>query len=582
MVNNTSSDKSGRGWAALLVRVGALVLAAIGCISFAAGRLSMEQLRALVVPVLSSREVGLFTPNLYSHILLGLLGLAVACILLAIGLFCAAAAIGGILSSFWSDSKKLCRDAATRLRALWVYDSLRVAELGALTLWAAVLRCFFLSEPMRYDEAYTYLRYASKPIYIGAVYYTANNHLFNTVLMHLSSVLIGGSPWALRLPTVVAGVLIVPLSFEAMRLCRGNSVGLLTAALVASSFPLIEYATNARGYTLGTLFLLLTIVLAKLGERSPVAFILAGFAAAFALYSVPTMVYGVSGIFLWVAFSTRSVRLLARLVVPAVTLAALLYSPVLASVGVSKIVGNQWVEPMSYRQLWAETPFAIGSLWQYWNMRVPVVVAVLFAAAALVSIVHGVWHRSPPILLWAIIGSAVLLLMQRVDPPRRVWLFLAPLYLGAVAEGLDLILSRLPSTTTSVVALALSAWMGVEVLRDGSLYRPGGEEHIFHNAEEYGFPNAAAFVREFGKHLAHGDTVVSSGPYDIPIEYEMRRQDIPYKSSPSGDCLIVTIPGTTPGVGAVPFKMIRKVASYQYADIYLASKRDLPRTNFPD
>jgi hypothetical protein len=124
--------------------------------------------------------------------------------------------------------------------------------------------------------------------------------------------------------------------------------------------------------------------------------------------------------------------------------------------------------------------------------------------------------------------------------------------------------------------------MGVEVHRDGSLYRPGGEEHIFHNAEEYGFPNAAAFVREFGKHLAHGDTVVSSGPYDIPIEYEMRRQDIPYKSSPSGDCLIVTIPGTTPGVGAVPFKMIRKVASYQYADIYLASKRDLPRTNFPD
>jgi len=113
-MNKTSSDKSGRGWEALLVRVGALVLAAIGCIFFAAGRLSMEQLRALVVPVLSSHEVGLFTPNLYSHIVLGLLGLAVACILLAIGLFCAAASIGGILSSFWWDSKKLCRDAAGR------------------------------------------------------------------------------------------------------------------------------------------------------------------------------------------------------------------------------------------------------------------------------------------------------------------------------------------------------------------------------------------------------------------------------------------------------------------------------------
>jgi hypothetical protein len=164
--------------------------------------------------------------------------------------------------------------------------------------------------------------------------------------------------------------------------------------------------------------------------------------------------------------------------------------------------------------------------------------------------------------------------MQRVDPPRRVWLFLVPLYLGAVAEGLHLILSRLPraSVATSAVALALSAWMGVEVLSNGSLYRTGGEEYKWHNAEEYGFPNAAVFVREFRQQLAHGDTVVSSNPYKIPIEYEMRRQNVPY-SSPSGYCLIVTVPGTTPMVGArPPFEMIRKVASYQYADIYLAGK----------
>jgi hypothetical protein len=199
---------------------------------------------------------------------------------------------------------------------------------------------------------------------------------------------------------------------------------------------------------------------------------------------------------------------------------------------------------------------------------------VLFAAAALAGTVYGVWRRSPPILLWTIIGSALLLLAQRVDPPRRVWLFLTPLYLGAVAEGLHLILSKLPkpAVATSIVALAFSGWMGVETLRQGSLYRSGGEEHVFHNAEEYGFPNAADFVHEFSTHLAHGDTVVSSDPYNIPIEYEMRRQHINTNSPSSGDCLIVTIPGTTPRLGALPLNTVHKVARYRYADVYHASQ----------
>jgi hypothetical protein len=130
-----------------------------------------------------------------------------------------------------------------------------------------------------------------------------------------------------------------------------------------------------------------------------------------------------------------------------------------------------------------------------------------------------------------------------------------------------------PSFVVSAVALAFSAWMGVDVLRNGSLYRPGGEEYMFHNAEEYGFPDAPAFVLEYKQHLAHGDTVVSSPPYDVPIEYEMRRQGVPYRPSPSGDRLIVTVPGTTLGVSPAPLEVIRKVASYRYADVYLATKQ---------
>jgi hypothetical protein len=115
--------------------------------------------------------------------------------------------------------------------------------------------------------------------------------------------------------------------------------------------------------------------------------------------------------------------------------------------------------------------------------------------------------------------------------------------------------------------------MGVAVLRNGPLYRPGGEEYAYHNAEEYGFPDAPAFVQEYRQRLAHGDTVVSSPPYDMPIEYEMRRQGVPYRPSPSGGHLIVTVPGRAPEMSPASLEVIRKVTSYRYADVYLATRQ---------
>src|SRR5919201_6998039 len=93
-----------------------------------------------------------------------------------------------------------------------------VAALLAVTLAGAGLRAAYLSQPMRYDEAFTWLAYASRPLAQGLSRYDyPNNHLLHTLLVHLAAAAFGNRPWVLRLPAYLAGVVLIPASWWAVR-----------------------------------------------------------------------------------------------------------------------------------------------------------------------------------------------------------------------------------------------------------------------------------------------------------------------------------------------------------------------------
>src|SRR3954468_23202838 len=118
---------------------------------------------------------------------------------------------------------------------------LETAALIAIVVAGIAVRLGSLSRPMQLDEAYTYNEYAVKPVLDGLSWYTLpNNHLLNTLLVHVSTMLLGNDRWTVRLPAFVAGVLLIPATFAMVaRLC-GRPEGLVAAALVASSEPWIE------------------------------------------------------------------------------------------------------------------------------------------------------------------------------------------------------------------------------------------------------------------------------------------------------------------------------------------------------
>lgn len=63
-----------------------------------------------------------------------------------------------------------------------------LVALAVICVIGFAIRLRFLFQPMRYDEAFTYVRYASKPLYRGLSDYSfPNNHIFHTLLVHIST-----------------------------------------------------------------------------------------------------------------------------------------------------------------------------------------------------------------------------------------------------------------------------------------------------------------------------------------------------------------------------------------------------------
>jgi len=180
---------------------------------------------------------------------------------------------------------------------------------GLLIALGVGLRAMHLNDSMAYDESYTFNTRARQSLLIGiADYNSTNNHLLNTLLMHVSWRLFGDSEWALRLPVFVVGCLLLPLIWIWSSRWVGRPVALVTLALVAVSALLITYSTDARGYILVTAagIALDDAAVRYLDPQSSkrMAWLQAVLAAAFGLCAMPVMLYSLASVAAWVTIRT--------------------------------------------------------------------------------------------------------------------------------------------------------------------------------------------------------------------------------------------------------------------------------------
>jgi len=279
-----------------------------GFASIMASLIPFSVLLARVRSVSDSGQGTFFSPQFYQAMQMRLRLIGIANLAGGIILFALRGQMYNWARRVFTDTLILARDFCLAAQSLPITDRL---ALAGLTFFAAALRIPLLSQPMRYDEAVTYLEYSSRPFYVALSFYnTPNNHVFHTLLVRLAYLVLGNHPWALRLPVLLAGLFLVPASYAAARSLYHagldhNSGALLAAALVASSSMLIEYSTNARGYEIVCLLFMTMIPVGAYALRCSnwAAWLLLAVVSALGFYTIPIMLYPFGGLVVWLLLS---------------------------------------------------------------------------------------------------------------------------------------------------------------------------------------------------------------------------------------------------------------------------------------
>ncbi len=347
------------------------------------------------------------------------------------------------------------------------------------------------------DESATFLYYASHPLPVAvSIYGSPNNHILHTVLMHLSYLIFGVSEWALRMPAFLAGVAIVPLTYVAAR-SLGNRGALLAAALSASAPVLIDYSTDARGYTLLCCFVLIcTAAMAEIiRSGSRIAVRIFAISAALGFYTVPVMLYPFVMLVVW----GRKKALAGA--IAAVLIAVALFVPVLLISGISSVMSNAYVRPLPIAEFIRSALPYLATVRAQLFVGIPAIVQILLAIGFVVAV-----RRQP---MWiGFIPVIVLIGLQRVLPFPRVWLpFLVLLFITAAAAW-PWDRSEPAVAGAVVIALAFTGFTTERVRETGELRA------------------VREITRELNMRAQKGDAVLATSPSEMPIAFYCRRVEV--------------------------------------------------------
>ena len=370
------------------------------------------------------------------------------------------------------------RDDHQRLPENSLNGRARAVAVAALVIVAAALRIPLLTRPMGNDEAASFLYYASHPLsVIVTIYGSPNNHILHTILMHASYLMFGSAEWALRLPALIAGIALVPLTYIASR-------SLIASALVASAPVLIDYSTDARGYTMLCCFVLICVIAIQRNAWRTFAI-----AAALGFYTVPVMLYPFVVLVVW---GRRKAIVPA---IEAVVIAAALYAPALIISGFGAIASNPYVKPVP--NFFAGLLPYLETVREHLLVGIPIAVQLLLLAAV---VSRRFWIAA------AIVMAAIAI--QRVLPFPRVWLpFLILVFIGAAAQW------RWPKSepivaAALVIALAITGYSTPRLRETGELRA------------------VREIARDLNRVAQPGDPVLALQPSEMPLAFYCRKVEV--------------------------------------------------------
>jgi hypothetical protein len=134
-----------------------------------------------------------------------------------------------------------------------------------------------------------------------------------------------------------------------------------------------------------------------------------------------------------------------------------------------------------------------------------------------------------PLQVFLILAVAIVLLLQRVAPLARVWMYLDAFYLIFAAGGLvwlvESILNRFlrSGITARIVSTAVLLIMGISLV---NIYQETQQGSLVPNRDDMPEQYAAQYL---ASHLEKGDKILSISPVDIQTAYYLYLFGTPYE-----------------------------------------------------
>jgi len=313
-----------------------------------------------------------------------------------------------------------------------------------------------LKMPVHYDEALTYINFTKNGFLYSLTHYTSpNNHILHSLLTNLTYYLPFDNIINLRIPNLIVGIVTIPLFFYCFFRLINFKIAMFVTTIFSFLPMVLYYGFNSRGYSLIILFFLISFYAAIQIIRNKddsVTYLskylcIFSISSIFGFYSIPSFLYAyialISYIILFSVFQKPKVKLLHIIISGMITtfFVLLLYVPVFIVSGLRAITNNEFVAPISRREviegLYKHFTLTFDSFFSINAIILAVLISLIFCYLLFKS------HKPSEIVfcLYILFLSPIILVIHSVIPFTRTWVYLVIpiLYLlGMFLEGIKM------------------------------------------------------------------------------------------------------------------------------------------------
>ena len=367
-----------------------------------------------------------------------------------------------------------------------------------------ILRLFHLSQPIKGDEASTFLAYV-EPInpFRVFVYTLPNNHIFHTILIKISTLIFGISLVSIRLPAFLASIGIIYFVYA---ICKRFEQNGLIAMISTAFWPyLIAYSSNSRGYSLFCFFSLLLVYLYLIfrDQLNSSIRIIISILCSLGLYTLPTFFIFVVAFFSWISFDTyyfsrskknQILNTNLHFIFLTSIFSLFLYFPVFlfSPAGYKSVINNNFVKSIPINifleNIWKSIYSTINELTQFLPASYLLILSILLILGfcKYLSDSKFLAFSLLPIILFS---SFIIILIKLVLPPERTWIFLVPYFLIVIDNGFSSLNLNLLSKKKIFYSVILSFAISFLFIIKPFLSKP------FTDIESQAFPEAEQTIK---------------------------------------------------------------------------------------